>query len=96
MRSDHTGSEVLTYEGVEMEIDYTYEPGQPETGPSYASGGEPGYPASVSIQEVYVDGNSITELCEAVYVPIAGSDKFQPMLDDLALRVLESVEASEE
>ncbi len=43
---------------IEVEIDYTFTPGTPERGPSYASGGEPAEGPEIDVQQVWLtDGN---------------------------------------
>lgn len=62
-----------SYSNLILEVDYDFEPGYPATGPSYASGGEPGYGPSVSVNSVtlveYADGDLPTpgpEECKAI------------------------------
>tara|TARA_Y100000310_G_scaffold150480_1_gene149916 strand:+ start:2269 stop:2619 length:351 start_codon:yes stop_codon:yes gene_type:complete len=52
---EETGYLEAVTASVEIKIDFTFTAGRPETGPSYASGGEPAEPATVEIMEIYVE-----------------------------------------
>ena len=41
---------------VDLDVEFTWSPGYPETGPSYASGGEPAEPDSFDVVSVKRDG----------------------------------------
>ena len=51
---EYSGQYEILGSMVEIEIGYTYDPGYPETGPSYACGGEPGVPASAELNTIRV------------------------------------------
>jgi hypothetical protein len=52
-------STVYSFDGEnehDIVVTFDYAPGQRETGPSYASGGEPGCPAEIEYGDITVDG----------------------------------------
>ena len=64
-------------EELELLIYYTYTPGQPERGPTYACGGTPAEPAEVELDHVeFADGRAAPEFEEwaARYLQQAGYD----------------------
>ena len=71
MRTKHTAKTAMTLELAgseivrEVQVRFTYLPGAPEQGPSYASGGQPAEPDEVEIDAILVAGlPRLTELPE--------------------------------
>ena len=77
-RSKHTARTWLTFYADPsdnyqrpVEIAFTYLPGTPEQGPSYASGGQPAEGAEVDIEAVYFLGNDEIDVGnESQYGPL--------------------------
>lgn len=59
--SRHTIEAEIT---ITVEIEYEYEPGYPAIGPSYASGGEPGAAAEVSLIHTRRAHRSMAEVAQ--------------------------------
>jgi hypothetical protein len=56
-----------------IEIVFTYLPGAPAQGPSYASGGQPAEPAEISIEAIYFIGDDEIDVgSESQYAPLPG------------------------
>ena len=72
-------------EEIELLIYYTYTPGQPERGPTYACGGTPAEPAEVELDHVdFADGTPAPEFEEwsARYLQQAGYDHARERADE--------------
>jgi hypothetical protein len=95
MKSRH-GKFTTTLDGsdADVEVEYTYTPGSPATGPTYACGGVPGDDAEAEITRIVgADGNgidfdSLPELVqdtlryEAIFEAEDGADRDRAMAED--------------
>lgn len=61
----------------EVEIEFSYVPGCPETGPSYRSGGEPATPDEIEVQSVKIINDESIEM-----PPDWWAEKAQDWIDD--------------
>ena len=91
----------IQYNGIDWLIvvdDYDYHEEEPETGPSYASGGEPGCPEYIDINEYHLQMEKRIfgkELTEAINDQLLESnklgdhifDKQSYLINDLALEI---------
>ncbi len=68
---------------IEFDLVGDFTPGEPETGPSYASGGEPGHESWFEVDEVEVGG------CDAEDLWWALKDSTRDILIDEAIRKIE-------
>lgn len=65
-------TETVQWRGVNVEVQFTFTPGCPEQGPSYASGGEPATAPEIEIEHAFIvddDGEHIgflrPDMCRA-------------------------------
>ena len=65
MTSTHFQQVPVDVDGIEVELEvtYTYSPGAPEQGPSYASGGQPAEAAEIEITGMSVSGIEAKKIC---------------------------------
>jgi hypothetical protein len=104
MRSRHVVKTALTLEIAgseivrEVQVRFTYLPGAPEQGPSYASGGQPADPDEVEIDAILVAGlDKLVELPEWMVADFEADAEFMNWLcgeaiEDLAARADEAAE----
>lgn len=53
----HLLTETIHWRGVNVEVQFYFTPGSPETGPSYASGGEPAVAPEIDTQRAWIVGD---------------------------------------
>jgi hypothetical protein len=58
---------VIIYCDLTLEVTYSYDPGERETGPSYSCGGTPAIPPSVEIDEVFIAADPRIDITELVH-----------------------------
>jgi len=75
---------------IDVEIEYDFTPGQPEQGPSYASGGEPAAPAEVEVIDIHLLDSKGKRICTLPDMAEAGVWMMAGGWDDVLIEEAES------
>jgi hypothetical protein len=89
-------TEIVQWRGVRVQVQFYFTPGCPETGPSYASGGEPETYPEIDTQRAWIvddDDKHIGFLC-AELRPIFDEDVYHDLVASAAYQLTPDADAA--